>query len=616
MCGIVGYIGTRPATPLLIEGLRRLEYRGYDSAGLSVLQNGTIHTRKKVGRIDALASLLKEQPLNGCTMGISHTRWATHGAPNDVNSHPHQDASGRISLVHNGVIENYQIIKDKLSAEGHHFLSATDTEVLAHFIGKYYEEGKQFNEEGLIRAIRSALRQVIGTYGIAVLCVDCPGVLIGARRGSPLVVGIGKGENFLSSDVNAIISHTREVIYLNDYDLVTLKCEDFQVQRIDEGKAEVQISHVDHDASSMEKGEFSHFMLKEIFEQPQTILNAMRGRFNKDQSSAVLGGLNMTNAELRTIDRVIMTACGTSWHAALVGEYLLEEIARVPCEVEYASEFRYRNPPIDKDTLLFAITQSGETADTLAALREARRMGHRALGICNVVGSTIARESDGGVYLRAGPEIGVASTKAFTSQVTILALISLLLGRLRHMSAMQGTKLIQELEAIPNKIDAILKQSDVIRSIAKKYVGAEDFLYLGRQYNYPVALEGALKLKEITYIHAEGYPAAEMKHGPIALVDESTPSMFIIPKDSMYEKTMSNLEEVKARKGPVIAVASEGDHEISKKANDVIYVPATLDPLYPLLTNVCLQLFAYHMAVLLGRDVDKPRNLAKSVTVE
>ncbi len=615
MCGIVAYIGKRSAAPLLVEGLRRLEYRGYDSAGLSALQNGHIETRKRVGRIDALADLLRDQPVDGL-VGISHTRWATHGQPSDANSHPHLDASGKIAIVHNGVIENYQSIKDRLVCEGHKFVSDTDTEVLAHLIGQCYQGGNGAGEKKLVEAVRVALRQVIGTYGVAVLCVDCPGVIVGARRGSPLVVGVGKNENFLSSDVNAIVAHTRDVIYLNDHDIVTIKAENFHVERLDEERARVQISKVEHDVGSMEKGDFPHYMLKEIFEQPRAMQDAMRGRFNRDECSAALGGLNMSNAELRSMDRIIMTACGTSWHAALVGEYLIEEIARVPCEVEYASEFRYRNSPMDKHTLLFAITQSGETADTLAAMREARRKGHKALGICNVVGSTIARESDGGIYVRAGPEVGVASTKAFTSQVAVLALIALHLGRLHHLSATEGAHFIENLEAIPDKIAQILKQSDAIRAIATKYKDAKNFLYLGRRFNYPVALEGALKLKEISYIHAEGYPAAEMKHGPIALIDEETPSVFVCPRDAIWEKTMSNIEEVKARHGRVIAVATESDQEIGRKADDVIYIPSTIDALYPLLTNIPLQLFAYHVAVQLGRDVDKPRNLAKSVTVE
>jgi glutamine---fructose-6-phosphate transaminase (isomerizing) len=615
MCGIVAYIGKRPAASLLLEGLRRLEYRGYDSAGLSTIQNGKIENRKKVGRIDNLAALIKEKPIEG-NIGISHTRWATHGSPNDSNAHPHLDGSGKISLIHNGVIENYLSIKERLIGKGHKFLSETDTEVLVHLIQECYEGAKPNGERRILDAVRSALKQVTGTYGIAVLCSDYPNVLIGARRGSPLVIGIGKNENFLSSDVSAFLTHTRDAVYLNDYDIAMLKAEDFSVEQLDEREVKIQISKVEQDAEAMDKGTFPHFMLKEIFEQPLAMENAMRGRINREESSAALGGLNLTNTELRNIDRIIMTSCGTSWHAALVGEYLIEEIACVPCEVEYASEFRYRNPPIDKHTLLFAITQSGETADTLAAMREAKRKGHRALGICNVVGSTIARESDGGIYLRAGPEVGVASTKAFTSQVTILALLALHLGRLHHLSATEGSKFLEELVSIPGKIKKILEHSDQIKKIAEKYANARDFLYLGRQFNFPVALEGALKLKEITYIHAEGYPAAEMKHGPIALIDENTPSVFICPQDAIYDKSMSNVAEVKARKGKVIAIATESDKEIQKKADDVIYIPETIDPLYPLLTNIPLQLFAYHMGVILGRDVDKPRNLAKSVTVE
>lgn len=615
MCGIVAYIGKRPATSLLIEGLRRLEYRGYDSSGLSTIHNGRIETRKKVGRIDNLASLIREKPIEG-QIGISHTRWATHGAPSDANAHPHLDGSGKISVIHNGVIENYQSLKERLIGKGHKFLSDTDTEVLAHLIQECFEQTPPNGERRILEAVRSALKQVTGTYGIAVLSADYPNLLIGARRGSPLVIGIGKNENFLSSDVSAFVTHTRDAVFLNDFDIAMIKADDFSVEKLDEKEAKVCISKVEEDSISLDKGSFPNYMLKEIFDQPLAMENAMRGRLNREESSSVLGGLNMSNTELRNVDRIIMTACGTSWHAALVGEYLIEEYARVPCEVEYASEFRYRNPPMDKHTLLFAITQSGETADTLAAMREARRKGYRALGICNVVGSTIARESDGGIYLRAGPEIGVASTKAFTSQVTILALIALHLGRLHHMSSTQGSKFIDELVAIPGKIKQILELSDKIKKIAEKYANAKDFLFLGRQFNYPVALEGALKLKEISYIHAEGYPAAEMKHGPIALIDEQTPSMVLCPKDSIYDKTMSNVSEVKARKGKVIAVATEGDKEIASKVDDVIYIPSTIDQLYPLLTNIPLQLFAYHTAMILGRDVDKPRNLAKSVTVE
>jgi glucosamine--fructose-6-phosphate aminotransferase (isomerizing) len=615
MCGIVGYIGKQTAVPLLLEGLRRLEYRGYDSAGLCTIDGGEFQMRKKKGRIDVLASLIEDLPVEG-SIGISHTRWATHGAPSDANSHPHFDASGKIAIVHNGIIENYRELKDAMVKEGHTFRSETDTEILAHLIGKHYEKNGRTGEAALLEALRQALGEVDGTYGIAMLCTDCPDVMIGARCGSPLIVGVGKGENFLASDVNALVAHTRNVVYLQDHDIAVVRADRFEVSRLDNRAARYQISKVEHDAGAVEKGGYAHFMLKEIFEQPQVVRSAMRGRFKRDESLVVLDGLNMSNVELLNVDRIVMTACGTSWHAALVGEYIIEHLARIPCEVEYASELRYRNPPMERNTVLFAITQSGETADTLAAIREARRRGHKTFGICNVVGSTIARESDGAIYLHAGPEIGVASTKAFTCQVTVLTLLALGLARLNRISSLQGVQFYDELAAIPDKIATILKQNDAIRAIAARYKDAQDFLYLGRQFNFPVALEGALKLKEISYAHAEGYPAAEMKHGPIALVDSRTPSVFICPRDALYDKTLSNVEEVKARSGPIIAIATEGDDKITQKANDVIYVPPTIDPLYPLLTNVPLQLFAYHMAVHRGCDVDKPRNLAKSVTVE
>lgn len=615
MCGIVACVGPRPVAPLLVEGLRHLEYRGYDSAGLALLAEGGIDVRKRAGRIDALAALLAERPVSG-TVGISHTRWATHGPPTDPNSHPHLDASGKIALVHNGVIENFTELKRHLEGLGHRFVSSTDTEVLAHLVGESYAALAARGDAAFMEAFREALRQVVGTYGLAVLCADCPGTIFGARRGSPLVVGIGRDEHFLASDVNAIVAHTRDVAFLGEGDLVALRAGGFEVSRLDERKARVEVHRVEHDAGAAEKGDYPHFMLKEICEQPQTMRNAMRGRFHPEDSTSVLGGLNMTSSELRQVDRIQMAACGTSWHAALLGEMLIEEIARIPCEVDYASEFRYRNPPLGKNTLFAAITQSGETADTLAALREAKRKGVRVIGICNVVGSSIARECGGGIYLHAGPEIGVASTKAFTSQVTVLALLALHLARLHHLSAIEGVRLIRELEALPGKIEAVLGQGGRIREIAARHKGAKSFLFLGRRFNYPVALEGALKLKEVSYIHAEGYPAAEMKHGPIALVDEKTPSVFLCPRDAMYEKTMGNLEEIRARNGPVIAVGTEGDRELARKAEAVIEIPAAPDLFVPLLSNVALQLLAYHTAVLLGRDVDKPRNLAKSVTVE
>jgi glucosamine--fructose-6-phosphate aminotransferase (isomerizing) len=618
MCGIVGYIGKKNAAPLLIEGLRRLEYRGYDSAGVCTLADEILELRKSAGRVDKLAEQLRARPLRG-SVGISHTRWATHGAPTDVNAHPHLDESGRIAIVHNGVVENYDRLKQRLIAAGHTFHSQTDTEVLAHLIGEHYAKLKgqpADNGHPLTQAVLNALKEVIGTYGIAVICQDFPGVMVGARRGSPLIVGVGNGENFLASDASAIVAHTRQVIYLNDYDVVTLTPEGYSHASLGTDTPALQVSQIEFDADAVEKGGFAHFMLKEIFEQPRSIENALRGRIDYEEAMPKFGGLNMTPAELRAVDRIVITACGTSWHAGIVGEYLMEEFAQIPTEVEYSSEFRYRNAPLDKHTLVLTITQSGETADTLASLREARRRGHKVLSICNVVGSTIAREADGGIYLHAGPEIGVASTKAFTSQVSVLTLLALLMGRIRTLSHARAAAVIKALEAVPGQIQQILQQNDAIQRIAQKYARAEDFLFLGRGYCYPVALEGALKLKEISYIHAEGYPAAEMKHGPIALIDEKTPTVFLVPRDSLYDKTFSNVEEIKARKGPVIAIATEGDDQIRRKADDVIYLPATLESIFPLLATIPLQLLAYHTAVARGCDVDKPRNLAKSVTVE
>ncbi len=576
--------------------------------------------RKKVGRIDAgLGGECAASPLSGFT-GIGHTRWATHGAPSDENSHPHLDRSGRIAVVHNGVIENYLKLKEQLSAAGHEFVSETDTEILAHLIGVHYERvqarGVAGDNHPLAAAIMAALKEVIGTYGIAVVSADHPGVLVGARRGSPLLLGVGQGENFLASDASAIVSHTQQAVYLNDYDVITVTGDDFKLANLGSGTAQAQIQQIEYGADAAEKGDFPHYMLKEIFEQPRTIENALRGRIDREELSAKFGGLNMSLAELRAVDRIVIVACGTSWHAALIGEYLLEEFAHIPTEVEYASEFRYRNAPLDKHTLVLAITQSGETADTLAGLRESRRRGHKVLALCNVVGSTIARESDGGIYLHAGPEIGVASTKAFTAQVSALVLLALLMGRIRMLSSQRGAQLIRGLEALPAQVESILTRNDEIRRIALKYASAEDFFFLGRQYLFPTALEGALKLKEISYVHAEGYPAAEMKHGPIAMIDERTPSVFLAPRDSLYDKTLANVAEIKARKGPVIAIATEGDTEIRARVEEVFTIPATLEPLVPLLAVVPLQLLAYHIAVARGCDVDKPRNLAKSVTVE
>ena len=639
MCGIIGYVGKQAASPILLEGLRRLEYRGYDSAGIAVARDGELLLRKKKGRIDQeLARLLKYEPLAG-NLGIAHTRWATHGPPSDGNSHPHLDQSGKIAVVHNGVIENYDALKQRLLKAGHKFRSDTDTEVLAHLIGDYYEKRKagsagvspassavnsptRQRDAGapsinpLTQAVCDALREVIGTYGLAVVCAEEPDVMVGARRGSPLIIGIGKGENFLASDANAIVAHTNKVVYLNDYDVATITPGRFDVLNLGTDTANVQISNLEFSQEDAVRGKYEHFMLKEIFEQPRTVENALRGRVDKEGATAKFGGLNLTAAQLRTVERIVIAASGTSWHAALVGEYLIEELAQIPVEVEFAHEFCYRNAPLERDTVLLVISQSGETADTLAALREAKRRGHRALAIINVVGSTIAREADGGIYMHAGPEIGVASTKAFVSTLTILALLAVHLGRLRNLSAHRAREILHALEAAPKQIEGILAQNDALKKLAKKYGKAEDFFFLSRGYTFPIALEGALKLKEISYIHAEGYSAAEMKHGPIALIDPKTPTVFLVPQDSRYDKTMANLAMIRARKGPIIALATEGDKQIKKVADDVIYLPPTLEPIYPILAVVPLQLFAYHIAVARGCDVDKPRNLAKSVTVE
>ena len=617
MCGIIGYVGRKAASPVLLEGLRRLEYRGYDSAGIAVLHDGELLVRKKMGKIDeGIARELAADPVAG-EIGIAHTRWATHGAPSDENSHPHLDRSGRIAVVHNGVIENYQQIKERLTKTGHEFQSGTDTEVLAHLIGEHYEQLQGANDavNPLTQAVCDALREVIGTYGIAVICTEQPGVIVGARRGSPLIIGIGDGENFLTSDANAVVAHTRQVVFLSDYDVATVTRDSFEVLNLGTDTADVQVSKLEFEDGDSQRGDYEHFMLKEIHEQPRTVENALRGRIDHEGATAILGGLNMTSAESRSIQRIIIAASGTSWHAALVGEYLIEGLAHVPVEVEFAHEFCYRMAPVRSDTLVLVISQSGETADTLMALREAQRRGHRALAIVNVVGSTIARESDGGVYMHAGPEIGVASTKAFIATLAILTLLAVHLGRMRMLSAGRAQEILKGLEALPAQIEGLLAQSDAVKRIALKYASAEDFFFLGRGYSFPTALEGALKLKEISYIHAEGYSAAEMKHGPIALIDEKTPSVFLVPRDPMYDKTMANLSMIRARKGPIIALATEGDEQIEKVADDVIYLPRAQEELNPILASVPLQLFAYHLAVARGCDVDKPRNLAKSVTV-
>ncbi len=609
MCGIVGYIGTRAAVPIVIEGLKRLEYRGYDSAGVAVL-NGRLEIYKRAGKVADLEASLP-QSLAG-TIGIGHTRWATHGVPNNINAHPHVSTQGDIALIHNGIIENYAAIRTELLRKGHVFQGQTDTEVLVHLIEEIWKEAECDFET----AVRLALKEVVGTYGICVISSREPDKLIAARNGSPLLFGVGEGEYFLGSDASPLVQHTRKVIYLSDGEMVIITRDGYTVKTIENIEMPKAIEELTFSIDEIEKGGYEHFMLKEIFEQPDAILNSMRGRLLVSEGSVRLGGISQHLERLRTSRRIIIIACGTSWHAGLVGEYLIEELARIPVEVEYASEFRYRNPIIYPDDVVLAISQSGETADTLAAIREAKSRGALVLGICNVVGSSIARETDCGIYTHAGPEIGVASTKAFTAQVTVLTLLALALGKRRTLSDAEAKMLVDELHSIPDKVRDILKLNDEVKRLATLFKDARNFLYLGRGVNFPVALEGALKLKEISYIHAEGYPAAEMKHGPIALIDENMPVVFIATKDGSYHKIISNIEEVRSRKGRVIAIATEGDDEISRLAEFVIRIPNTLDMLLPLLTSIPLQLLAYHIAVMRGCNVDQPRNLAKSVTVE
>lgn len=612
MCGIVGYIGKRNATPIIIEGIKRLEYRGYDSSGIAILNDeNELKIFKESGKIVELERALPSPDQTFGNVGIAHTRWATHGEPNTINAHPHSGCDGSIAVVHNGIIENHMNLRNKLESEGHTFKSDTDSEVLAHLIEHFSKI-----EDDLTIAVQDALKLVEGTYGIAVISKKYPNKIIAARKGSPLILGIGEDEFFVTSDVTAIIIHTKKVIYLEDDEVVTIDTEGYQITNLQNENIEADISIVDWDVSSIDKGEYKHFMLKEIFEQPTSVYNAFRGRLNGRLSTTKLGGLNMTGEELRRVKGLQIIACGTSWHAALIGKHIIENLARIPVEVEYASEYRYRNPIIPENTIVFAISQSGETADTLAGLREAQAKGARVLGITNTIGSTIARESDGGTYIHAGVEIGVASTKAFTSQVTILTLLAVLLGRMKDLQPTFGKSFIKELEMIPEKIELILQKSSEIRKIAETIKDSPNALYLGRGVNYPVALEGALKLKEISYIHAEGYPAAEMKHGPIALIDENMPVIAIAPDDAIYEKIISNLEEVRARNGRIISIATEGDERIKRISESVIYVPKTIRTLQPLLTVIPLQLLAYHVADLRGLDIDQPRNLAKSVTVE
>ncbi len=624
MCGIVGYIGSRPATEFLIEGLRRLEYRGYDSAGIATLNGETAFSvRKAAGRIQTLVDELTENPAEGL-IGIGHTRWATHGAPTRENAHPHLGGDLPIAVAHNGVIENYHGLKQQLEAAGFELHSATDSEVIAHLIAhnlKRVESDSTATSDDphrpLLESVRAAVSELRGTYGLVVLFRDYRDVIIAARLGSPLVVGVGDDEHFVASDATPLAGYTDRIVYLADHQMALITADGLRVTHRDQGQVKHDVRVLDIEQATVTlDDDCPNFMLKEILEQPQSLQDAMRGRLCEDDATAKFGGLNLSPQQLRRVNRVLLTACGTSWHAALVGEYLIEEFARLPVEVEYASELRYRNPPVEHDTILFSITQSGETADTLAAQREMKRKGHPTLAICNVVGSTIAQESDGGIYLHAGPEIGVASTKAYTSQLAILTMLALYFGRLRHLSYGAGRRIIKSLQQLPDRIQLALETNDRIREIAEKYHSCENFLYLGRQYNFPTALEGALKLKEISYIHAEGYPAAEMKHGPIALVDESTPSVFIMPHGLVYDKVMSNLQEIKARGGPVIAIAAEGDAQVEELADDVVYVPVVEEFLQPIVTIIPLQLLAYHIARLRGCDVDKPRNLAKSVTVE
>ncbi len=610
MCGIVGYIGEQNCIPILISGLKRLEYRGYDSAGIGFFSSGSTYVIKSKGKVSLLEDKMNSHVYES-TVGIGHTRWATHGVPNEINAHPHFNSSNNLLIIHNGIIENYQTIKTSLKIQGYNFISETDSEVLAHLIDSFIKKGNS-----LLKSVRLALSEVEGTYGLAVIYEKEPDRIIAARKGSPLVLGIGEGENFIASDVSAILAHTKQVVYLEDGEIVEVFKDRFITKTIHDEEIQKEIHEISLSLDEIDKGGHPHFMLKEIMEQPESVKNSMRGRLLFDDGDSKLGGLDNVLERLLGCKRIIISACGTSWHAGLVGEYMLERYAHIPTEVEYASEFRYRSPIIYPDDAIFFISQSGETADTLAAMREAKNKGALALGICNVVGSSIARESLGGVYTHAGPEIGVASTKAFTSQLVVLSLITLLLARKRGMNLNDGQIIAEELSKIPEKIERILKLNNQIEFIASEFQDAKNFLYLGRGFNFPVALEGALKLKEISYIHAEGYPAAEMKHGPIALIDENMPAVFIAPKDSTYDKIISNIQEVKARKGRIIAIASENDNEIDHLVDYTIKIPDTTSMLMPLLTVIPLQLLAYHIAVKKGLNVDQPRNLAKSVTVE
>ena len=613
MCGIVAYLGSRSAMPILIEGLKRLEYRGYDSAGVAVIDSGKLRVARAVGRVANLEAELEKLPASKATIGLAHTRWATHGGVTTDNAHPHRDDRHGIVLVHNGIIENYAVLKSYLMEKGHVFKSETDTEVIAMLVSELYAPDDGIDLEA---AVQGALREVNGAYAIAVICESEPDTLVCARKGSPLIVGVGSGEYIVASDPSAIVAHTTQAVAIGDYNVVRITRDGFRTSTLENDDVPPKVMQLELELDQIELGSFEHYMLKEIYEQPARLRTTMKGRIDLKEGQVVLGGLAALHKELVRAHRLIMTAQGTALHAAMIGEYLFEDLARIPTECEYASEFRYRNPIIDEGTVIIAVSQSGETADTLAALTEAHERGALALGVINVVGSTIARETDAGVYLRVGPEIGVASTKAFTGQVTVLTMMAIYLARRRHMSAERCRELLDELVLIPDKMELCIAQDAAVRAVVEKHVERDNWLFLGRGYNYPTALEGALKLKEISYIHAEGMPAAEMKHGPIALIDSGMPVVVIATQGSQYDKVLSNIEEVRSRGGHVIAIATEGDKRIVNHADDVLFVPACPECLSPLLTVVPLQLMAYHAALIRGHDVDKPRNLAKSVTVE
>ena len=618
MCGIVGYTGPKRALHPLLTGLARLEYRGYDSAGVALVSPGEMSVSRAVGPVRELRSLVTSAAHDRipATCGIAHTRWATHGAPSERNAHPHLDASGRIALVHNGIIENHGSIRQYLTGQGIAFASDTDTEALVQLIGFLYEDGDGSGPEGLLTAVCGALREVQGTFGIAVSCVEFPQLLIAARRGSPLLIGIGEGEHLIASDGAAVVEHTSRVVYVHDNEVVTVDGHTLDASTIDAVPLRKKIERLELSLEHIERGGYPHFMLKEIHEQPEALRNTLRGRIDPNGTGVNLGGLGSVDCSPSHLRRIVIAGCGTAWHAGLVGKYLIEEIARVPTDVEYSSELRYRNAIVEDGTIALFISQSGETADTIAAMGEMRAKGATVLGVINVVGSTLARETQAGMYLHAGPEIGVASTKAFTSQVAALTLFSVLLGRQRHLSTERCTEILEGLRACPRAIESVLRSDGAIRELVSRHIDRQNWLYLGRGVNFPVALEGALKLKELSYIHAEGMPAAEMKHGPLALIDRGMPVVFVAPRDTTTDKVIANIEEVRVRGGHVIAIATEGDSELAAVADDVIFVPKVLSPLSPLVTTVPLQLIAYHAALQRGHDVDRPRNLAKSVTVE